>query len=106
MQPAYFPQNGNFLLIQFEDVSVPGKSLDEFRSERTGPKVYIVKVSGGWGSLQQFQYKVMGGRAHLLQSAKVNPVRGGIEQCIKFSRTKSREVICGWPMNYVLRQSQ
>jgi hypothetical protein len=106
MELAYFPQKGNFLFIQFEDVSVPGKSPDEFRRERTGPKIYIVKMSGAWGSRQQFQKKVVGGSTRLLQSAKVNPVRRGIEQRIKFRRSKSREVICRWPMNYILRQFQ
>jgi hypothetical protein len=78
------------------------KSPNEFSSEAIDPKIHIVKISCRWGSREQFHREFMGGRAHLLQSAKINPVGRGIDQCIKFGRAQSREVIRGGAMNCVL----
>src|SRR5215831_14568932 len=103
---AYFLDPGEFLMVEFEDVSLLNESTDQLGRIGTGTKIYVVETAGRWRRIQQSLCEIARGGAHLLQGAKVNPAGRRREQRTEIGRSEGREIISGGAMDAVLRSKR
>src|SRR5262249_26690039 len=103
---AYLVDQGEFLMVELEDVRLLNESTDQVGRIRTGAKIYVIESAGGWGRLQQSPGGGSRGGAPPRAGAKKKQSGRRRKQRAETGGVEGWEIIGGGAMDAVLRSKR